>query len=137
MSADVLSKIDETLTFYSAGLGEEVSVPVERREELATWPAPDATVFMAAVGRQLAAIFQHYDSTLAEFVDNLNRYIASRRSAIPSPKAVRRWRRAQLRRVHREYVQHKRRAKAETWLAVCVLDETHRFAAPTHGEQPR
>lgn len=29
MSADILDRIDEMLTFYSAGLGEELTVPVE------------------------------------------------------------------------------------------------------------
>lgn len=34
MSGDILDRIDETLTFYSAGLGSELTVPVERDDAI-------------------------------------------------------------------------------------------------------
>ena len=36
--SDVLAKIDETLTYYSAGLGEEITVEISRPEPIELWP---------------------------------------------------------------------------------------------------
>lgn len=57
------------------------------------------------------------------------RAIARALSAPLNPKAARRIRRAQLRRVHRDYVQRNRRRPVD--LLFCAFDETHRFHPDT------
>jgi hypothetical protein len=129
--SDVLDKIDETLTYWSAGLGEEITVEKERPSgsewftdfldqvfagwgertvhPLATLAAP---LSCASITRAMIELERNAAHTALLIHADLEPGFRALRLALAKPlrpKVARRLRRAQLRRVHRDYVQRKRR----------------------------
>jgi hypothetical protein len=127
--SDVLAKIDETLTYYSAGLGEEITVEREADGDwfadfldrtFAAWnghttnppPLLLAPPSYASVVNAMVELERHATNFALVVSADLAPAFRAVRLAFDRPlrpKVARRQRRADLRRVHRDYVQRKRK----------------------------
>jgi hypothetical protein len=80
-SDKTVARIDETLTFYSAGLGQEIEVPVQKLEE--DWQVAALAFFegfverMRPVAEALGRVFVQVSADVSRFVEGLQQMLES------------------------------------------------------------
>lgn len=100
---DILDRIDDTLTYYSAGLGGEVTVPVEKPADAEI--AEAAEQYLRTFVDRLNDMFAHTEQAMLALLPALNDMAEALQ---PVVTAIDTQRRARLRRMHHLYRQRRR-----------------------------